>query len=336
LAIVYSLFSAYINKRNEIDIISQTYLFGENMQNSVTFPPAPQAHSNFFNAPNPVATNPLAMYMRQPKIYMRLPTNGQFWPTGSIDLPENGQLAVYSMTAKDELLLNIPDALMNGQAVVDIIQNCVPGIKNAWHAPVNDIDALLIAIRIATYGEMMSTPVKVREDLEMDYQVDLRMVLDKVMGNYVWDPVVPISDTMTAFVRPATYKQSTEVSVKSYETQKIMTLVNDEDMSEDEKVRLFKESFAKLTQVTLNTVASCIERIDTPEGSTSNKSFIIDFLNNSDKSTFNKIQNHLDQLKDANSIKNMQVPVTDEMRTQGITSDIIEIPLVFDASTFFV
>jgi hypothetical protein len=50
---------------------------------------------------------------------------------------------------------------------------------------------------------------------------------------------------------------------------------------------------------------------------------------------FNSIQQHLDQLKEINSIKNMQVPVTDAMRAQGIDSDVIEIPLVFDAATFF-
>jgi hypothetical protein len=305
------------------------------MQNSVEFPPRAPTQPNFFNAPNMAPVNPLAMYMRQPKLYINLPTNGAFWPLGSIDMPENKQLPVYSMTARDELLLNIPDALMNGQAVVDIIQNCVPNIKNAWAAPISDIDALLIAIRIATYGEMMTTPVTVREDLEMEYQVDLRNVLSGVMGTYTWDPVVSITETMTAFVRPPNYKQGTEVSIKNYETQKIMSVVNNDTMTEEEKVRLFKESFARLTQTTLNTVASCIERIDTPEGSVTNTAFIIEFLNNSDNSIFNKIQDHLDRLKDANSIKNMQVPVTDAMRAQGITSDIIEIPLVFDAATFF-
>jgi hypothetical protein len=308
----------------------------KNMQNKVEFPPQPQAHNNFFNASEAAPVNPLAMYMRQPKIYMRLPTGGAFWPEGSIHMPENKQLPVFSMTARDELLLNVPDALMNGQAIVDIIQNCVPNIKNAWMAPVSDIDALLIAIRIATYGETMTTPVTIGDDLEMEYQVDLRVVLDNVMNNYTWDPVVPISDTMTAFVKPANYKQSTDISIKSYETKKIMSLVNDEKMSEEDKVKLFKESFSKLTQITMNSIAECIEKIDTPQGSVSNTAFIIEFLNNSDKTVFNKIQKHLDQLKDTNSVKTMKVPVTDVMREKGITSDIIEIPLVFDAATFFV
>jgi hypothetical protein len=59
------------------------------------------------------------------------------------------------MTAKDELMLKTPDALMNGQATVEVIKSCVPSIKNPWHMPSIDIDTILIAIRIATYGENM-------------------------------------------------------------------------------------------------------------------------------------------------------------------------------------
>lgn len=73
--------------------------------------------------------NPLLGYMRQPKIYIRLPSNGLFWEEGSIDIPENNEFPVYSMTAKDELTFKTPDALMNGQAIVDVIQSCMPNIK---------------------------------------------------------------------------------------------------------------------------------------------------------------------------------------------------------------
>ena len=83
--------------------------------------------------------NPLAGLMRQPKIYIKLPSGGEFWPKGSIDMPENGELPVFSMTAKDELMIKIPDALVNGQAIVDVIQNCIPSIKNAWSTPNIDL-----------------------------------------------------------------------------------------------------------------------------------------------------------------------------------------------------
>ena len=297
------------------------------MQNNVNFPP--QQNSG-------IGANPLAMYMRQPKIYVKLPSGGNYWPAGSINIPENGQLPVYSMTAKDELLLNVPDALMNGQAVVDVIQNCIPSIKNAWATPSLDLDAILIGIRIATYGEMMKTPVKFQNDIEMDYQVDLRGVLDSLIANCTWTPAISINDNLTVFVRPLNYKQSTTSNIQSYETQKIMQVANDESINEVDKVKMFKESFLKLTDSTLGVIVNSIEKIDTPDGSTSNPLHIKEFINNIDKEVFNKIQTHLEKLKEQNSVRPMVVAVTDTMREQGITGDTVEIPLVFDASTFFV
>ena len=70
--------------------------------------------------------NPLTSLMRQPKIYIKLPSNGRFWAPGSLDTPPNGEYAVYSMTARDEMMLKTPDSLLNGQAIVDVIEHCVP------------------------------------------------------------------------------------------------------------------------------------------------------------------------------------------------------------------
>ena len=86
--------------------------------------------------------NPLSSFMRQPKIYIRLPSGGESWPTDSIEIPITGELPVYSMTEKDELMLKVPDALMNGQAIVDVVQHCIPASKNAWMIPNIDLDVI--------------------------------------------------------------------------------------------------------------------------------------------------------------------------------------------------
>lgn len=282
------------------------------------------------------APNPLASFMRQPKVYITLPSNGMFYPEGSIDLPENSQLAVFSMTAKDELMLNIPDALMNGQAVVDIIQNCVPQIKNAWHIPSIDIDLLLLAIRLATYGEIMKTPVVLKEGLEFEYQVDIRTVMDNLLENITWDPVIPIHQDMTIYVQPLNYSQMNKTAVKTFETQKIMQAVNDENLSEEQKVNIFKDSFAKLSDVTMGVIAESIFKIETSQGTVEDKDYIKDFVMNCDKEIFNKIQKHLENLQKINSIKPIEIEVTEEMRAQGVTEDKVQIPLTFDPSNFFV
>jgi hypothetical protein len=280
--------------------------------------------------------NPLNMFMRQPKIYIRLPSNGEYWPEGSLEMTETNEFPVYSMTAKDELMLKVPDALMNGQAVVDVIQHCIPNIKNAWGCPSLDLDMILIAIRLATYGEMMSTPVKFSEDFEMEYQIDLRVLMDRLMQQIKWDPVVSVTNELTVFVRPLNYKHISQAAIKTFETQKIMQVVNDDKMPEEQKIKLFKESFKNLSDATLGTISDSIFRIDSVAGSTDNPEFIAEFVNGIDKEMFNVIQKHLEALRDANTIKPMSVDVTPEMKERGVVGDKVEIPITFDPSTFFV
>jgi hypothetical protein len=251
-------------------------------------------------------------------------------------MSETGEFPVYSMTAKDELMLKIPDALMNGQAIVDVIQHCVPNIKNAWHTPTIDLDILLIAIRLATYGEMMTTPIKFKDDLELEYQMDLRVVMDRLMTQIVWDPVVPINENLTVFIRPLNYKQLSSAALQTFETQKIMQVVNDDSTSEDTKVKLFKESFKKLSDSTMATIADSIAKIESIGGSTDDPAHIREFVDNADKEIFKKIQSRIEELRDINTIKPMSVQVTDEMRAQGIEGDVINVPITFDPSTFFV
>ena len=282
-----------------------------------------------------MTTNPLSIYMRQPKIYIRLPSNGQYWSPGSLEVSETGEYPVYSMTAKDELALKVPDALMNGQAVVDVIQHCVPNVKNAWACPNLDLDILLIAIRLATYGEMMNTPVTIAE-LELEYQVDLRIIMDQLQNQITWNPAVVINDELTVFVKPLTYKNISHAAIQAFETQKIMNVVNDEKMSDEQKITLFKESFAKMTQATLGTIIDSVDRIDSAHGSTSEHEHIKEFIDNIDKEIYSKIEQHLTSLREQNTIRPMRVAVTPEMKERGVDQDFVEIPITFDPSTFFV
>ena len=285
--------------------------------------------------PHKIAPNPLMAQMRQPKIYIRLPSNGEFWENGALEQTENGEYPVFSMTAQDELKLKIPDALMNGQAVVDVLQHCVPNIKNAWAVPNIDMDVLLIAIRIATYGEKMNVPIKLGSEIDYEYELDLRLVVDQLMNNIAWDPIVPINENLIVHVRPITYKTMTQGALQTFETQKIIQIVNDESVAEEDKIRIFKESFAKLNKLTLGVITESIFNIESSNGGTSDRKHIQEFMDNVDKEIFDKVKGHIDILREHNAIKPLKIAVTDEMRAIGITDEEIEVPLNFDPSNFF-
>jgi hypothetical protein len=210
----------------------------------------------------------------------------------------------------------------------------MPNIKNAWAVPNIDMDVILIAIRIATYGEKLTTPITVGET-EMEYTVDLRSVLDSLNSQISWVSHVPVNEDLTVFVRPINYKQVTEMANQSFETQKIMQIANDDKMPEEEKIAIFKDSFSKLSKVTVGLIAASIYKIDSSNGSTENPQFIKEFIDNADKEIFTKVQQHIEALKENNSIKPIVIPVTDELREQGFVGESVEIPLTFDASAFF-
>ena len=131
-------------------------------------------------------TNPLKQYFRRPEIYIKLPSGGNFYPEGSIDLPENKELPVYPMTAIDEITSKTPDALFNGTAVVDIIKSCLPNIKDPWSVPSIDLDHILIAIRVASNGNLLDIEsICPSCNEEASYDINLIGLLSNItVGNY--------------------------------------------------------------------------------------------------------------------------------------------------------
>lgn len=282
----------------------------------------------------PIASNPLKKYFRQPKIYIKLPSSGNFYKPGSLTISETGEYPVFPMTAKDELMMKTPDALLNGQATVDVIQSCVPNIKNAWNIPSIDLDAILIAIRIATYGEKLDVTTLIPGiNDSRTFEIDLRVVLDQLI-NSVYEPEIRIDDNFSIMIRPLSYLEFTSSAIKTLEEQKIIRLVNDDSIEESEKLRLFSESFAKLTSHTVSTVSISLEKVITPDGIVDNPLFIKEFIDNADKSFFELIIKHLDEQKKKFTIKPFKAITTEEDRNQG-APDEIEVPIVLDGSSFF-
>lgn len=284
------------------------------------------------NLPQQSKVNPLASLMRQPKLFIKLPSQGKYWPKGSISTSPNKDFAVFSMTAKDELMLKNPSSLATGQAVVNVIQSCMPDIANAWATPSIDLDTILIAIRIATYGPIMDVDATVNGVTEL-FKINLNEILDRLYANVYWDDEV-VSSNIKLYIQPLPYNAVLQAAKESVETQKIMDLVNDESLTEDRKVELFKNSFSKLTDVTLNIVAKSVYQIDAPTGSVTDPEFILEFMEQCDSGVFNAVNAKLDLLTEKNTIKTVTVKSTPAMLAAGAEPE-EEIPVVFDPKTFF-
>jgi hypothetical protein len=277
--------------------------------------------------------NPLKKYFRQPKLFITLPSQGKFYPPGAIDMPPTGEISVYPMTAKDELTIKTPDALLNGQATVDLVQSCVPAIKDAWKMPSIDLDIILIAIRIATYGENLDITTKIPNiGTEKEYTVNLRTVLEQ-LSIKTYENYLEING-MQVYLRPLTYKEFTEASLKTFEEQRIFKLVNDQDIPDHEKLSKFSESFLKLTKMTVGMITNSIAKIIVDDITVEEPLFIKEFVDNADKEFYNEITDHLEIQKEKFQIKPMKVVCEPEEVEAGAPEE-FEVPITFDQSNFF-
>ena len=278
--------------------------------------------------------NPLSKHFRQPKIYIGLPSGGIFYPQGDLEPTETNEFPVYAMTAKDELMFKTPDALLNGQSTVNVIQSCIPNIKNAWSVPSVDIDAILVAIRIATYGEKMDIEIDVPGiDEPRAYEVDLRTVMDQLTSSH-FENVIRLDD-FSIEISPLTYKEFTEAAMKTFEEQRVFRIVNDAEMSESEKLSKFNESFNRLTDLNIRSIVKSVKCVtfDNEEPVT-NAQHIMEFFENADKDVFKKVIDHITAQKEKFSIKPFKVRLSEEDIAKG-APETMEVPISFDQSNFF-
>lgn len=272
-------------------------------------------------------TNPLQRYFRQPAIYIRLPSNGDYYRNDSLEMTPNGEFPVYPMTAMDEITYRTADALFNGNAVASVIESCVPNIKNAWEVPSIDLDTLLISIRIASYGHEMDFETTCPScENENSYSLDLRTVLD-AMKSPDYSKSVQLGD-MEIFFQPMTYQEQNNNSMVQFEDQKLLETVPDADIPETEKIKLLNSAFVKLGEMTLNAIAQSISMIKVGDEVVTEPEYIQDFIKNCDRSIFNRIRDRITELKQETELQ----PVKVSCQNCGHQ---YETPFTLDVSNFF-
>lgn len=249
--------------------------------------------------------NPLRQYFRRPALYLKLPSGVGIYSTDIVEYPETGELPIYPMTAIDEITSRTPDALFNGSAIADLIKSCVPAIKDPWKITNVDLDAILIGIRAASEGtemEIVSICPACQDDGK--YGVNLINILAGFRpGNY--NEELKVNDLSIKF-RPLTYKEINQTGNKQFEIQKVFAQLEAiEDLTE-RNVRS-NEALQKINLVTIEIISETIEYIKTPESIVTEKEFIIDFLQNCDKKSYEIIKDTNIKLRQSTETKPLKI-----------------------------
>lgn len=273
--------------------------------------------------------NPLSKHFRQPAIYIKLPSNGKYWPNGSLELPVTGEIPVYPMTARDEITLRTPDALLNGQGVVDIIQSCCPNIRDAWKMPSIDVDAVLLNIRIASYGNQMDfDTICPKCNEENNFAIELSGLVNQIaMPDYT--SVVEI-DGLKIRLKPQPYFEVNKTNQITFTEQQILRTINDSTIPDEEKKNKSDDYLKKLIDLNINVCANSTESVTTEDGIVvDNPLFIVEFYDMADYKVLKLVQKKLTNINEQVALKPVAVECTS-------CTNKYEVPINFDYANFFV
>jgi hypothetical protein len=249
--------------------------------------------------------NPLKQYFRRPSVYMKLPSGGAGYPEGSLDLPENGELPIYPMTAIDEITARTPDALFNGTAVVELIRSCVPNIKDPWAVTNVDLDALLVAIKAASSpsGEMdIESQCPKCEDVST-FKIILAGILSG-LSNPDFDAELEVGDLSIKF-RPLSFKEVNQASIEQFDLQRMFASL-DNMADEEQKSKAMQEALARITNLTMVLLSKSIVHIKTPTVPVTELEYILDFLQHCDRNLYIQIRDYSSKMREQSEIKPMK------------------------------
>lgn len=158
--------------------------------------------------------NPLLTGLKKiPGLAITLPTRALLYNDGEVanEVKEEGEIHIHPMSARDELDMKNPDKLMSGEGIARVIAKCVPAIKKPRELYQADADAILIGLRIATYGEDL--PIRVVNQYydetvkgsaqELDFNINLKGCLQntKYLDN-IDDLKVELETGQIATIQP--------------------------------------------------------------------------------------------------------------------------------------
>lgn len=241
----------------------------------------------------------LQKYFRAEKLFISLPSGQNWYKNNEVSFTNSGEVGVKAMTSRDEMMFKNPDMLLNGESLIRVIRSCVPCINEPEKLLTNDVDAIIVAIRHATFGKTMDV---VREcpncGSENTYGVDLDGVISSI-EHMESDYTIELSSGITLHVKPLCLSESFGVLESQFKQQKMLNLLDENDeVSDEEKGKIFQKEFEKMVDLKGKIITDSVYRITHAQDGLdiTNKSDIQEFLNNTERAVIEEIDRTLKRI----------------------------------------
>lgn len=256
--------------------------------------------------------NPLQQYYRQTKTYVTLPSGTSYYSPDVLEFTESGEVGIRAMTSSDEMILKNPDALLNGEAIRQMLMSCVVGLKNANELLTNDVDLLMIAIRLVSYGTEVSLDLKCPKcSHEGTYAGDLEYMVNTA-GKLEPSYGVDLESGATVFVKPFTYSTGVKATRRTFEQEQATESLG-ENSTTAQKLEMMSKIYKSTQVLQYEMILSSIVKIVDEahdldfENNKINSPAINEMLHNIDVSEAKKINDVLTEINNIGIDKHLPV-----------------------------
>lgn len=277
--------------------------------------------------------NPLLDFARKVEMSIQLPTKGNWYPDGLINYQTANEVQIYPMLPKDEFIIINPDALLTGQANIDIIKSCVPNITNPELLYYPDMNVILLAIKAATYGDEISYDIQCPKCLQTKINLEKENKIDEIVKleeenkicthpqtftfsiSNILDRITYLEKSyeykcengLTLYLQPNRIKDKNLFNLLTFQERNIIEFLksyqfDNDKLSEEEKNNIMKqlfESYQKICNYGNIIVSNGIQKVVLPDGSfVDDNNMILEFISNSSASIVNDIHKKIQELND--------------------------------------
>jgi len=162
--------------------------------------------------------NPLLQKIKLPGKIFQLPSRGLFYTDGELSSSiQNGEVHVHPMSAIDEINMKNPDMLFSGKAIEEVCKSCIPDIIKPLELMARDVDAIMLFLRVVTYGSLFEIEIKhtCEHAKDQTYAVNIEKIISEM--TYL-DPtdtnekyLVTVGSGQVVRIQPAQYKHVVEL-----------------------------------------------------------------------------------------------------------------------------
>jgi len=189
----------------------------------------------------------------------------------------------------------------------------------------------LLAIKLASFGDGMDILVTCPEcKKEFETRLSIRSLLSEIKTFSEQDGVVRIDDNLVINVRPYSFQSKTMLDLATFEETKLYQHLLDANATDEDKIKMFNESYEKIADLNLDIIADCIVSVSIPGVEVREPDHIREYVRNCDNNIVKKLREKLVFLSECGITKEVDVVCPEEVCQHHWST-----PLVFDPAHFF-